>query len=156
MSKGRATMSDDPVPVTSGLCQDLDKSGYVFEVHIYRLEEEPSWTIEVNDEEGASHVWEDRFASDFAALVEAQKAIRTEGPRAFIAGGRSAKIHCAGLEASDTAEAAVRAKRGESPEGAQIDHDLQPRVRVCSKACLVMIGPYRTFAVLVGAAARLH
>lgn len=93
MSKGRETMSDDPVLVTPSLSQDLDESGYVFEVHIHRLEEEPSWTLEVVDEEGTSQVWKDRFASEFAALVEAQKAIRTEGPRAFIAGGRSSTIH---------------------------------------------------------------
>ncbi|SMX33337.1 hypothetical protein [Maliponia aquimaris] len=58
------------------------------EILIFRLEEEATWTLEVVDEDNTSHVWDETFASDFAALVEAQKAIRTLGARAFIAGDK--------------------------------------------------------------------
>lgn len=49
-------------------------------------EGELRWTLEVVGEGNTSHIWEDTFASDFAALVEAQKAILTLGPEAFIGG----------------------------------------------------------------------
>ena len=62
-------------------------------VQSYRLEEEAAWTLEVIDEDGTSHVWDDRFASDFAAPVEAQKTIRTEGASAFMAGDPLATVH---------------------------------------------------------------
>lgn len=86
-------MDDDPVLVTSGLSQELEESGYVFEIQIYRLEEETRWTLEVVDEDGTSHVWDHLFASDFGALVEAQKAIRTEGPKAFMSGDGTPTVH---------------------------------------------------------------
>ena len=86
-------MDDDAVLVTSGLSQELQEGGYIFEINIYRLQEEAVWTLEVVDEDGTSHVWDDRFVSDFAALVEAQKAIRMEGPDAFMAGEGPPTLH---------------------------------------------------------------
>ena len=86
-------MTDDPVLITSGLSQSLDEDGYVFEINIFRLEEETGWTLEVIDRDNTSHVWDDPFSSDAAALSEAKTAIRAEGPLAFMAGGRSPTIH---------------------------------------------------------------
>lgn len=84
---------DDAVLVTSGLSQEIEEGGQVFEINIFRLEEEVAWTLEVVDENGTSHVWEDQFTSDFAAMIEAQKAIRTDGAEAFMAGDGPPNIH---------------------------------------------------------------
>ena len=86
-------MGDDPVLVTSGLSQELEEGGYFFEIQIYRSEAETRWTLEVVDEDGTSHVWDHRFTSDFEALVEAQKAIRAEGPKAFMTGDDAPTVH---------------------------------------------------------------
>lgn len=77
-------MDDEPVVIDSGLSQEMEVDGYLFEVCIYRLEEETAWTLEVIDEEGTSHIWNATFASDFAAMVEAQKVIRTAGAERFM------------------------------------------------------------------------
>lgn len=86
-------MEDDVVLVTSDLSQNLEEDGYFFEVHIYRLEADEEWTLEVVDQDGTSHVWDGRFSSDFGAMVEAQKTIRTEGPRAFMYGDEGELLH---------------------------------------------------------------
>lgn len=86
-------MNEEPVLITSGLSQTLEVEGVLFEINIFRLEEELRWTLEVVDEESSSHVWEETFASDFAALIEAQRALRTLGPEAFIAGDAVPTIH---------------------------------------------------------------
>ena len=86
-------MNDDEVLVISELSQELEEGGYIFDVQIYRLEEDSGWTLEVVDEDGTSHVWDEQFASDFAALVEAQKTIRTEGATAFMYGDGPPTIH---------------------------------------------------------------
>ncbi|WP_229333097.1 hypothetical protein [Halomonas sp. KAO] len=51
---------------------------------IYRLEEEVDWLLEVVNEEGTSHVWDDRFATDQAALDAVHEAIDEEGIAAFL------------------------------------------------------------------------
>ena len=83
----------EPVLVKSNLSQELEDDGLLFEIHIYRLEEEAAWTLEVVDEDGTSHVWDDPFSSDFAALIEAQKAIRSVGGQAFMDGEEPPTIH---------------------------------------------------------------
>lgn len=86
-------MDDDPVLVESDLSQELEVDGFAFKINIFRLKEENDWTLEVVDEDNTSHVWDDTFTSDAAALSEAQKAIRSAGPEAFMAGGDSPTIH---------------------------------------------------------------
>ena len=86
-------MDEDPVLVDSGLSQEIEVDGYLFEINIYRLEEETTWTLEVVDEDNTSHVWGDTFTADFAALVEAQKAIRSVGAEAFMAGDEPPTVH---------------------------------------------------------------
>ena len=68
-------MTEDPVLVDSGLSQEIEVDGFWFDILIYRLEEETTWTLEVVDEDSTSQVWDETFTSDFAALVAAQKAI---------------------------------------------------------------------------------
>lgn len=86
-------LEEDPVLVDSGLSQDIEVDGYLFEIMIYRLEEDTAWTLEVVDENNASHVWDDTFPAEFAALVEAQKTIRTLGAEAFMTDDPSPTLH---------------------------------------------------------------
>jgi hypothetical protein len=86
-------MEDEPVLVDSGLSQDIEVDGYTFEINIYRLEGEAGWTLEVVDEDNTSHVWDNTFTSGFAALVEAQKAIRTVGAEVFMYDDPNPTLH---------------------------------------------------------------
>ena len=86
-------MEHEPVLIDSGLSQEIEVDGCTFEINIYRLEEEIAWTLEVVDEDNTSHVWDDTFASDFAALVEAQKAIQTAGAEAFMYDDPNPTLH---------------------------------------------------------------
>ena len=83
----------EPVLVESGLSQEIEDEGYIFEIKIYRLEDQTTWTLEVVDEDATSHVWDDPFSSEIAALIEAQKAIRTVGGRAFVDGEEPPTLH---------------------------------------------------------------
>lgn len=62
----------------------ISSGGRTVDVQIYRFVGETSWILEVEDEYGNSTVWDDAFASDSAALVEAKKSILSEGVTAFI------------------------------------------------------------------------
>ena len=86
-------MDDDPVLVTSNLPQRLEEDGHVFEINIFRLEDEERWTLEVVDRDGTSHVWDEPFASDSAAFAAASSAIRGEGPEAFMSDGPPPTLH---------------------------------------------------------------
>ena len=86
-------MDDDAVLVDSGLSQEIEVDGHLFEINIFRLEDETTWTLEVVDEDNTSHVWDDTFASDFAALIEAQKELRSMGAEAFMAEEAHPTLH---------------------------------------------------------------
>lgn len=77
-------MSTEPELIQSPLSQDITRNGHTLQVDIYRLEEEVDWLLEVVNETGTSHVWDDRFATDQAALDAAHKAIDEEGIGAFL------------------------------------------------------------------------
>jgi hypothetical protein len=81
-------MTDDQEPnlVSSGKSKELDIDGYSFSIEIYRLEEDQTWTLEVIDQEGTSHVWDEQFQSDQKALDAAITAIESKGPVAFVRG----------------------------------------------------------------------
>lgn len=78
--------SDQPNLVTSGKSQVIVVDGYSFSIDIYRLETEPTWTLEVVDCQNNSHVWNDEFVSDADAREAAMNAIQTEGAVAFMRG----------------------------------------------------------------------
>ena len=86
-------MDDEPVLVDSTLSQEIEIDGYVFEINIFRLEHETSWTLEVVDEDNTSHVWDDTFASDVSALMEAQTELRSLGAKAFMADEAPPTLH---------------------------------------------------------------
>jgi hypothetical protein len=50
---------------------------------IYRGSTEDGWILEVEDHKGGSTVWDDRFATDQAALNEAIRTIETDGIGSF-------------------------------------------------------------------------
>jgi len=77
-------MSTEPELIQSPLSQTITRDGHTLQVDIYRLEEEVDWLLEVVNEEGTSHVWDDRFATDQAALDAVNEAIDEEGVAAFL------------------------------------------------------------------------
>jgi len=81
-------MADEREPniVTSRKSQRVIIDGFPFSIDIYRLESEKTWTLEVVDHDGTSHVWDDQFLSDKDARNEALKAIEAEGALAFMRG----------------------------------------------------------------------
>lgn len=77
---------DEPNIVTSGKSQRVLVDGYTFSIEIYRLEDDPNWTLEVVDHKNTSHVWDDQFASDEDARAAALKALEEEGATSFMRG----------------------------------------------------------------------
>jgi len=77
---------DEPNLVTSAKSRRVVVDGYPFSIEIGRLETDETWTLEVVDHEGTSHVWDDQFASDEEALDAAVEALETEGALAFMRG----------------------------------------------------------------------
>lgn len=77
-------MSTEPELIQSPLSQAITRDGHTLQVDIYRLDEEVDWLLEVVNEEGTSHVWDDRFATDQAALDAVHEAIDEEGVAAFL------------------------------------------------------------------------
>lgn len=73
----------DPNLVSSGLSKTVTIEGHKFRIEIYKLESDPTWSLEVVDEAGTSTVWDDQFESDLAAMNEVLRVIEEEGPRAF-------------------------------------------------------------------------
>lgn len=77
-------MSTEPELIQSPLSQSIMRDGHALQVDIYRLEDEVDWVLEVVNETGTSHVWDDRFATDHAALDAVHEAIDEEGITAFL------------------------------------------------------------------------
>ena len=73
-----------PKLVRSGLSGIVSKDDITVEVFIYRLENEPKWSLEVVNDAGTSIVWDDLFDSDDDAYAEFQQTVEEEGMRAFL------------------------------------------------------------------------
>jgi hypothetical protein len=59
--------------------------GLPVRVQIYRLKNGDSgWSLEVIDQEGASTVWDDLFATDQGAFAEFSQTLKTEGIQSFL------------------------------------------------------------------------
>jgi hypothetical protein len=86
-------IDDEPVLVTSGKSQNVIVDDYPFSIEIYRLETDKTWTLEVVDHEGTSHVWDDLFRSDKDARNAAILAIENEGAIAFMRGDNVIPFH---------------------------------------------------------------
>ncbi len=77
---------DEPNLVDSGKSQQIVVDGYPFSIEIYRLEADKTWTLEIVDPEGTSHVWDDQFSTDKDARITAIQAIESQGALAFMRG----------------------------------------------------------------------
>ena len=75
---------DDYEIEDSPLSQKITKDGITVEVCIYRGEDDSGWILEVVDQEGASTVWDDKFATDSEALKAAMLTIEREGIASFL------------------------------------------------------------------------
>ena len=73
-----------PNLVHSGLSGIVSKDDITVEVFIYRLENEPKWSLEVVNDAGTSIVWDDLYDSDEDAYAEFQRTVEEEGMRAFL------------------------------------------------------------------------
>ncbi len=80
------TENKDPNLVTSDKSQRVLVDGYPFSIQIYRLEEGKTWTLEVVDHRGTSHVWDEQFRSDRDARNAAIEALESEGAIGFMRG----------------------------------------------------------------------
>ena len=79
--------------VFSLLCRRIRRSRTSIRVHIYRLERQSHWTLEVEDQQGGSTVWDDKFDTDEAALEEVMKVIETEGIETFLVDQNKPTLH---------------------------------------------------------------
>lgn len=86
-------IDDEPTIIYSPLRQRISSDSTHIDVEIYRGENEAFWLLEVIDEEGASTVYDDRFASDQAALYEVMDAIQKYGIRVYLEEGFPETLH---------------------------------------------------------------
>jgi len=77
---------EEPNIVTSGKSTKVVVDGYPFSIEIFRLETDQTWTLEVVDQDGTSHVWDHQFEIDTEAREAATITIETEGAIAFMRG----------------------------------------------------------------------
>lgn len=77
-------MNEEPKLIKSPLSQPITSGGNTVSVEIYRLENETSWTLEIEDKYGNSSVWNETFNTDSEALVEAKRTILAEGINSLI------------------------------------------------------------------------
>lgn len=80
-------MSNDPNLVYSSHGADTEIDGYRFEVQIFRAEHDAEWMLEVIDEVGTSHVWDETFEDDREAFDVATQTIEEGGVPDSIRGG---------------------------------------------------------------------
>jgi hypothetical protein len=76
--------SRDPNIVRSGLSGPITEQGITVDVRIYRLEEQPGWSLDVVDSTGASTVWDELFETDELAFTEFRRTVVEEGMGAFV------------------------------------------------------------------------
>ncbi len=74
----------EPNLVTSSLSRHITHDGVSVEICIYRLDTEPSWSLEVVNFAGTSTVSDDLFPTDEAAFAEFEHTVAEEGMVAFL------------------------------------------------------------------------
>jgi len=78
----------EPNLVTSSLSRSVTRDGISVEIGIYRLENEPGWSLEVVNVNGTSTVWDDLFPTDEAAFAEFERTVTEEGMVTFLDSGK--------------------------------------------------------------------
>ena len=77
-------MDDETKLITSRLSRKITRDGITVEVLIFRGEADTEWILEVIDQEGASTIWEDTFATEQDALNEVFQTIAADGIDSFV------------------------------------------------------------------------
>ena len=77
-------MRNDPNIVLSCLSGVVQEAGISVRLRIYRLEQDPQWTLEVVNDAGTSTVWNVLFDSDEEAFAAFRLAVEEEGMEAFL------------------------------------------------------------------------
>lgn len=83
----------DPEIIDSQLSREVSADGVTVSVHIYRLEHDPKWALEVVNENGTSTVWDELFDSDQQALAAFELVLADEGIETFLDGGDAETLH---------------------------------------------------------------
>ena len=76
-------MTKEPVLMHSPLQKRHTSKGQIVEICIYKFVEDVEWVLEVVAVDGTSTVWNDKFATDKAALEEALRVIGADGIESF-------------------------------------------------------------------------
>ena len=74
----------DPNIIVSPLSRTVSREGVTVTVHIYRLEHDPRWALEVVNENGTSTVWDDLFPTDEDAFTAFARTVAEEGMETFL------------------------------------------------------------------------
>ena len=69
----------DPNIINSPLSRSITRDDITVEVHIYRLEHDPHWALEVVNTNGTSSVWDDLFDTDEEAYAAFEQAVEEDG-----------------------------------------------------------------------------
>lgn len=77
-------MTNELTLISSPKSQSFVVDGYRFDIEIYRLDFETGWTLEVIDQDGTSHVWDEQFPSDRDARNAAVTALQEAGAITFM------------------------------------------------------------------------
>jgi hypothetical protein len=112
------TDQDDPGLEHSLLSGEVTRDGLTLKVQIYRLRgSSEGWSLEVVDQDGASTVWQDVFATDQEAFKEFERTLETEGPTAFLQAppALSPQLICGGCYAHWAAWARILYSSGDGP-----------------------------------------
>ncbi len=73
-----------PNLVISSLSGPVSRDDVTVEVDIYRLEHDPTWSLEVVNGAGTSIVWDDQLPGDSDAYQEFLRTLAEEGMQAFL------------------------------------------------------------------------
>lgn len=73
-----------PELIYSRLCRSYEQDGYLLDIKIYRLADQPTWKLEVVNEKGTSIVWKTRFAIDRHADEAFRYKLAREGLAVFL------------------------------------------------------------------------
>jgi hypothetical protein len=72
-------MTNDTKIIYSPLSGSFTQEGITVQVHIYRLDRDTDWVLEVVDADDTSTVWEEKFETDKAAHEFFLASVETEG-----------------------------------------------------------------------------
>ncbi|VWX54960.1 hypothetical protein NOVOSPHI9U_730005 [Novosphingobium sp. 9U] len=73
-----------PELIYSQLSHEVAQNGRLIEVQIYRLEDRPTWRLEVVNEQGTSTLWNRSFQTEGDALSAFRDKLKVEGFRVFL------------------------------------------------------------------------